>query len=73
MPTTRTAISLPTSELRAADNLAVRESVTRSELIRKALRSYRLNKSLDRIRSYGERSATLVGADSYDDIERIAG
>ena len=66
-------ISVTPEEETQIEELAKSQSTTKSALVREALRVYRLNKNLDVIRDIGNRTATAMGIDSYEDIERIAG
>jgi len=65
-------ISVTVEEEAQINELAKQQLVTKSALVRDALRLYRLNKNLDVIRDIGNRSASALGIDSYEDIEKIA-
>ena len=77
LPMSRTTtilnISLSPEEDIQIEELAKKESITKSGLVREALRLYRLNKNLDTIRNIGDRTAAAFGIDSFEDIEKIAG
>ena len=66
-------ISVTPEEETQIEELAKSQSTSKSALVREALRVYRLNKNLDVIRDIGNRTATAMAIDSYEDIERIAG
>lgn len=65
-------ISVTLEEEAQINELAKQQLITKSALVRDALRLYRLNKNLDVIRDIGNRSASALGIDSYEDIEKIA-
>lgn len=65
-------ISVTAEEEAQINELAKQQLITKSALVRDALRLYRLNKNLDVIRDIGNRSASALGIDSYEDIEKIA-
>ena len=71
--TTILNISLSPEENIQIEELAKKESTTKSGLVREALRAYRLNRSLDIVREIGERSIMSLGIDSFEDIEKLAG
>jgi len=66
-------ISISQEEEAQIEKLAKSQSTTKSGLMREALRVYRLNKNLDVIRDIGNRTSAALGADSFEDIEKIAG
>ena len=65
-------ISITPEEEAQIKELAKEQSMTKSALVREALRVYRLNKNLDVIRDIGNRTSAAIGIDSFEDIERIA-
>ena len=71
MATQTINISLPSDLLKSADRLAKKESRTRSELIREALRAYvRELSAWEEIFEYGKKQAKKLGI-KQEDIPRL--
>lgn len=66
-------VSMPPAMAKRVIKLAKEENRTKSELLREAFRSYKLQKDWAKIRAWGEETARKMGIESYDDVERIAG
>lgn len=66
-------ISVPAVMEKQIEQMAKKENMTKSELLREAFRVYQWQKDWVKIRAWGNETARRMGIETYEDIERIAG
>lgn len=72
MRTSKTlSISLPPAQLKDVEKLAKRENRTMSELIREALRRYKIEREMDEVNAYGRAQAAKLGITEADVVPLI--
>jgi hypothetical protein len=71
MPVTKTVISMPSAQLKDMRELAKKENLTLSELIRNAYRGYRYRRTLKDLNESGRAKAAELGITEADVIPLI--
>ena len=66
-------VSMPPEMYEEVTRVAREEQRTKSELIREAFRQYQFNRRWRLLRRWGDETAALMGIESDEDIERLAG
>lgn len=67
------SISLPKKELQGIYRSARQEGFSKSQWVRKAIKSYQLQEDWEYLKKVGEKVATKFGIETEEDVERIAG
>lgn len=65
--------SVPKNIEEEIENLAKKENITKSELLRQAFKAYKFSANWSKLRVLGQLTAEKFNLETYDDIENFAG